>query len=198
VQRIFFQQSQTPPRLVVIAGIDRGDGSSRVAASIAEALAANATRGVCMVEANFRAPAFLGTPKPTSAHGLTTALREEGPIWSFVKPTGNERVWLLATGPLDADSPNLFNSVGMRSRCSELRAEFDFVIVDAPPLGRYADAIALAQLSDGIILILEAEETRREAAIAVVDDLRSSHIAILGAVLNQRTYPIPEPIYRRL
>ena len=48
------------------------------------------------------------------------------------------------------------------------------MIVDAPPLTRYADAIALGQLSDGIVLVLEADSTRREAALVAVENLRSS------------------------
>jgi Mrp family chromosome partitioning ATPase len=81
---------------------------------------------------------------------------------------------------------------------AELRAEFDFVIIDAPPLTRYADAIALGQVSDGLILVLEADSTRKKAAQMAVANLRSSNVQILGAVLNKRTFPIPENIYKRL
>jgi Mrp family chromosome partitioning ATPase len=58
--------------------------------------------------------------------------------------------------------------------------------------------MAIGQLTDGIVLILEAGATRREAAQAVTADLRTSKIPILGAVLNKRTFPIPEHIYKRL
>lgn len=75
----------------------------------------------------------------------------------------------------------------MRARFVELRAEFHFVIVDAPPLSRYADAIALGQLSDGMVLILEAGSTRQDAAITAVRSVRSSRVQVLGAVLNKET-----------
>jgi Mrp family chromosome partitioning ATPase len=86
----------------------------------------------------------------------------------------------------------------MESRSAELRKEFDFIIIDAPPMTRHADAIALGQVSDGLVLILEAESTRREAALAVVENLRLSQVQILGAVLNKRVFPIPEQIYSKL
>jgi Mrp family chromosome partitioning ATPase len=86
----------------------------------------------------------------------------------------------------------------MKALSAELRREFDFVIVDAPPLTRCADAIALGQLSDGVVLVLEANSTRRETALAAAESLRSSGIQIIGAVLNKRTFPIPEKIYNRL
>ena len=198
VQRIFQQQTKEPPRMVVFAGIDHGNGCSQIAASVAESLAGNAPGAVCLVEANFRSPALPTMLGTTNYHGLTDALLEQGPIRSFIKPVCNESLWLLSSGPLAADSPNLLTSERMKALSAELRKEFDFVIVDTPPLTRYADAIVLGQLSDGIVLVLEANSTRREAALAAAESLRSSGIKIIGAVLNKRTFPIPEGIYSKL
>jgi Mrp family chromosome partitioning ATPase len=72
------------------------------------------------------------------------------------------------------------------------------VLIDAPPLTRYSDAIALGQLTDGFVLVLEANSTRREAALKVSENLRAAHIQVLGAVLNKRTFPIPESLYNKL
>jgi len=198
VQRIFLQQAQESPRMVVFAGIDHGNGCSQIAASVAESLARNAPGAVCLVEANFRSPALSRMLGTTNYHGLTDALLEEGCIRSFIKPVCNESLWLLSSGPLAADSPNLLTSERMKVLSAELCKEFHFVIVDAPPLTRYADAIALGQLSDGIVLVLEANSTRREAALTVAESLRSCGIKIIGAVLNKRSFPIPEGLYKRL
>jgi Mrp family chromosome partitioning ATPase len=198
VQQVFLLQTQEPPRMVVFAGIDHGNGCSQMALSVAETLAGNARGDVCLVEANFRSPALPGMVGTTNHHGLTNALLQEEPIRSFVKPVPSSGLWLLSSGSLAADSPNLLSSERLNARVAELRREFEFVIVDAPPLTRYADAISLGQLSDGIVLVLEAESTRREAALMAVENLRSSGIQILGAILNKRTFPIPEKIYSRL
>jgi Mrp family chromosome partitioning ATPase len=138
---------------------------------------------------------MLGT---TNYHGLTDALLKEAPIRSFIKLVCNDSLWLLSSGPLAAESPSLLTSERMKALSAELRREFDFVIVDAPPLTRCADAIALGQLSDGVVLVLEANSTRRETALAAAESLRSSGIKIIGAVLNKRTFPIPERLYKRL
>jgi protein-tyrosine kinase len=198
VQRIFLQQTHEPPRMVVFAAVDHGNGCSQIAASVAGTLAQNAPGGVCLVEANFRSPALPKMLGTTNYHGLTDALLEPGSIRSFMKPVWNDNLWLISSGPIAADSPNLLTSERMRARSTELRKEFDFVIVDAPPLSRYADAIVLGKLSDGVVVVLEAESTRREAARIAVENLRSSRIPILGAVLNKRTFPIPERIYSKL
>jgi Mrp family chromosome partitioning ATPase len=185
VQRVFLQPEQKPPHMVVFAAIDHGNGCSLIAASVARALTASAPRAVCLVEANFRSPALPRMLGTTNYQGFTDALLEQGGIRSFMKQMGNGCLWLLSSGPIAADSPKLLAAERARARFLELRAEFDFVIVDAPPLSQYADAIALGQLSDGMVLVLEAESTRQDAALAAVQYVRSSRIQVLGAVLNR-------------
>jgi protein-tyrosine kinase len=185
VQRVFLQPEQKPPRMVVFAAIDHGNGCSLIAASVARALTASAPGAVCLVEANFRSPALPRMLGTTNYRGFTDALLEPGSIRSFIKPMGDGCLWLLSSGPLAADSPNLLAAERTRARFAELRAEFDFVIVDAPPLSRYADAIALGQLSDGMVVVLEARSTRQDTALTAVQNVRSSRIQVLGAVLNR-------------
>ena len=198
VQQIFLQQTKEPPRVVVFAGIDHGNGSSIICGAVGEALARNTSGDVCLVEGNFRSPGLPELFGTANHYGLTDALLREGPIRSFTGPVGQEKLWLLSSGRLAADSHDLLGSERLKTRLAELRAEFDFVLVDAPPLTRYADAIALARLSEGLVLVLEADSTRKKAALMATANLRSSNVQILGAVLNKRTFPIPDNIYSRL
>ncbi len=185
VEQIFLQPQQEAPRMVVFAAVDHGDGCSRIAASVARALTATAPGMVGLVEANFRSPSLPGMLGTTNYQGFTDALLQEGSVRSFMKPMGNGCLWLLSSGPVAIDSANLLAGARVRARFVELRAEFHFVIVDAPPLSLYADAIALGQLSDGMILVLEAGSTRQDAALTAVRSAHSSRIQVLGAVLNK-------------
>jgi len=198
VQQIFLLQTQEPPRVVVFASVDHGNGCSQICASVAEILAKNAPRPVCLVEANFRSPSLPGVFGTTNHYGLTDALLRKEPISSFVKPLSQENLWLLSAGKLAEDSPELFSSSHFQQRIAELRQEFEFVLVDAPPLTQYSDAIAIGQQADGLVLVLEANSTRREAASVITKNLRAAEIPILAAVLNKRTFPIPEKLYNRL
>jgi succinoglycan biosynthesis transport protein ExoP len=198
VQRIFLLQTQKPPRAVLFAGIDQGTGCSQVCLLVAEALRSSVSGSVCLVEANFRSPSLPNLLGTTNHHGLTDALLQEGPIRSFARPLQTDSVWLLSCGSLAPDSPNLLNSDRMKARFDELRKEFDYLLVDAPPLTRYADATALGRLTDGLVLILEANSTRKETALMVMENLRAAQIHVLGAVLNKRTFPIPASLYHRL
>jgi Mrp family chromosome partitioning ATPase len=199
VQRVFLTQTQQCPRVVAFAGINHGEGCSRICASAAEVLARSATGPVCLVEANFRSPALPALFRTTNHHGLTNSLLSEGPIRSFAKPvTADKKLWLLSSGALGLDSANLLNSERLGSRIAELRAEFEFVLIDAPPMTPYGDAVTIGPLTDGLVIILEAEATRREPALAAAEALRDAGIPILAAVLNNRVFPIPKSLYRHL
>jgi Mrp family chromosome partitioning ATPase len=197
VQRTFLQ-GQGAPRTVVFAGVDHGNGCSRLCVRIAETLASNTNGSICLVDANLRTPSLPRLFGVTNHYGLTDALLHPGPIRSFAKPLRNQKLWLLSCGSIAADSPRLLNSDHLQMRLVELRKEFDYVLIDAPPLARYGDAIALGKLTDGFVLILEANSTRREVALTVSENLRAAGIKILGAVLNKRTFPIPERLYHLL
>jgi Mrp family chromosome partitioning ATPase len=198
VQRIFVSPGQKGPRAVLFSGVDQGAGCSQICLLVAETLRSTVSGSICLVEANLRSPSLPGMLGTTNHHGLTDALLQEGPIRSFTRPLEIDNVWLLSCGSLSPDSPNFLNSDRLKARFEELRAEFDYLLVDAPSLTRYADATALGRLTDGLVLVLEANATRKEAALTVMENLRAAHIQVLGAVLNKRTFPIPESLYRRL
>jgi Mrp family chromosome partitioning ATPase len=153
---------------------------------------------VCLVDANLRAPSLPEFFGVTNHHGLVDSLRQNGSVRGYAKNLQPENLWLLSCGSLAADSSLLLNSEPMKARITELRKEFDYVLIDSPPLNTYSDGMVLGQLADGAVLVLEANVTRREVTLKVAADLRAAHIKILGAVLNKRTFAIPEALYRRL
>ena len=198
VQRVFLGQPENLFRIIVFAGIDRGNGCSRICVEAARVLAANTVGSVCLVDANFRTPSlprFLGVPDD---RGLGDSLAGESSIRSFAKQLKPSNLWLLTGGTLVPESPTLLNSGRFKLRLQELRKEFDYVLIDAPALNLYADAIALGRIADGVVVVLQADSTRRETARKGLESLRDAHIEVLGAVLNRRTFPIPDFVYRRL
>ena len=198
VQRIFLAPGAKAPRVVMFAGIDPGNGCTQICSRTAEILASNTTGSVCLVDANLRTPAVPEYFGVTNHFGLSDSLRQPGSIRSFAKRLRPDNLWLLTCGSLNGDTAILINSEVMRSRVAELRSEFDYVLIDSPALNSYADAAAIGKLADGLVLIIEANATRKEAAVRVADNLRASSVNVLGAVLNKRTFPIPESLYRIL
>jgi protein-tyrosine kinase len=198
VQQIFLSSGPKAPRAVLFAGIDQGVGCSQICLLAAETLRSTVSGSICLVEANLRSPSLPGMLGTTNHHGLTDAMIQDGSIRCFARPLEIDNVWFLSCGSLSSDSLNFLNSDRLKARFEELRAEFDYLLVDAPSLSRYADATSLGRLTDGLVLVLEANSTRKETALMVMESLRAAQIKVLGAVLNKRTFPIPESLYRRL
>jgi capsular exopolysaccharide synthesis family protein len=200
-QNIFLLGNVESPRVVTFAGVDAGNGCSWLCAHIADILASQGLGSVCVVDANLRKPAMTNLFGTSNHLGLSDALSKGGPIRDFAKPMMGENLWLLPSGSLAADqveSASLLNSETMKVRISELRNEFDYVLIDSAPLSAHVEGVMLGQLADGLVLVLEANATRRETAVRIADSLRASNVRIVGAVLNKRTFPIPESVYHLL
>jgi Mrp family chromosome partitioning ATPase len=80
----------------------------------------------------------------------------------------------------------------------ELRTEFSYVVVYGPQLSLLVDAMLRGQMADGVILILESKVTRRETARRAKENLVAANVKILGAVLNNHTFSIPESLYKKV
>ncbi|MGB9070664.1 MAG: CpsD/CapB family tyrosine-protein kinase [Candidatus Acidiferrales bacterium] len=198
VQRLFLQQPLKGPRAILFAGIEQGTGCSQICLLVAETLRSAVNGSICLVDANFRSPSLPRLLGTTNGYGLTNAVLEDGPVQDFVRPLHIANAWLLSCGSLGPGSLDLLNTQRMKARFDELRMQFDYLLIDAPSLSRYADATALGRFTDGLVLVLEANATRKETALNVMENLRAAQIQVLGAVLNKRTFPIPESLYRRL
>ena len=198
VQRIFLSQPANVCRTIVFAGVDRGNGCSRICGEAARTLAANTSRPICVVDANFRSPSlnqFFNVPE---GRGLSDCVLEQGTVRSFATQLERSNLWFLPAGFLNSESASLLYSERFVLRLQEVRREFDYVLIDAPALNLYSDAVAIGRTADGVVVVLEADSTRRESALKGLESLREAHIEVLGAVLNQRTFPIPDFVYRRL
>ena len=183
---------------MVFAAIEHGNGCSWICAQTAELLSENTPGSVCLVEANLRSPSLAQIFGVPNHRGLTDALLKDGPIADFTKRVRRSNLWLLSCGSLTPDFPSLLNSERLNKRLSELRDGFDYVLVDTPPLRQYGDAVTLGWLADGLVLVLEANSTRREFARLIAETLQATQVKLLAAVLNKRTFPIPRMLYERL
>jgi Mrp family chromosome partitioning ATPase len=130
--------------------------------------------------------------------GLADALVNPEPIRNFARQLTPSNLWMITAGSNAENQQGLLASDRMRLRIQELRSEFDFILVDTPSLAASNVAVGLGSLSDGVVLVLKANASRRESATQAVEDFQSGNAKVLGAVLNQRKFPIPNKIYNKL
>lgn len=108
-----------------------------------------------------------------------------------------ENLWRVPAGKLRELSH--VPGAGSWPHClAELREQFDYSIIQGPAASSSSEAALLGHLTDGIILVLSAHSTRKATACKIKETLQGNHSRILGAVLSERRFPVPESIYRRL
>jgi Mrp family chromosome partitioning ATPase len=203
VQRTFLAPDQRGPaaRSIVFAGVDESLGSAWLAAATAEILAAQVSGEVCLVDADLDRPSLHRVFGLSNVIGLAEGLNGHEPLRSYARRlhagTGNAP-WLMTAGSPGGGSESLLVAGRDRRRIRDLIESYDFVVMHVPDVLRHSAASILAAQVDGVVLVVEANLTRRQALRAAAGALRACGARVLGTVLNNRTFPIPEALYRRL
>ncbi len=171
------------PRTLVVSSAGRGDGKTTTSLNIAGVLALKKGERVILVEADLRRPSLgplLGLePRPGLAEFLEEKCSLDDAIVQVEQIPG---LYLLLAGSARLNPAELLDSEIWRGLCQTLRAEFTFIVLDAPPVAGVADYELLQDAADGIILVARPDHTSRPF-------LRSAYAAankekLIGVVLN--------------
>jgi len=84
------------------------------------------------------------------------------------------------------------------SNLQTLRYMYDYILVDCPSVTESGDAAYFASAVDGVVLVVEAEKTRKEQVRSALNTFEMADANVLGCVMNKRRYPIPDWLYRRV
>ena len=193
VHTLFLSGGTNSPRQVLFCGVGEGNVSARVCAQAGEVLASEVPLPVCVVDAKVHAPSLHRFFHANGAYEY----RGNGSGRLYARQIG-DNLWLISPGGLHLNGSSGCGAEPLRSRLQELRKEFAYVLIDAEPVGQQTDAAVLGQATDGVVLVLDANATRRVAALSAKEAFEAAGVRLLGTVLNNRTFPIPENLYRKL
>jgi Mrp family chromosome partitioning ATPase len=198
VQRVFPGTTQDSPRVAVFSGLGGDQGSASVCARTGELLAARGEGPVCVVDANFESPSLHRHFGTENTRGLAEAILERGPIKQYIREIEGSGLCFMPHGRTSLLLSPAEITDRFRTRIAEARASFWYVVIHAGFLGLNGTAMMISSSTDGVVLVVEANRTRRESAKRVKENLLSANVRLLGVVLNNRTYPIPKALYRML
>jgi len=198
VHRVFLSPGVDGPRTVVFSGVERGVGCTWNCAWAARALAAHVSGRVCVLDANLRHPALHREFGLGNSRGLVGALSEKNAVVSYASQWGDTNLWILPAGTDGSDLSRVCTPMEMDLRVNELESHFEFVLIDSPALNLYADALALGQMSDGLVLVLESSSTQRLAARRAKQNADAHRVKVFGAVLNRFSQNVPDLVTRIL
>jgi len=196
VQQLFLCAGADAPRSVVFTSTESGAGCTWVCGETAEIFASRIAGTVCVLDANLRRPALAQHFGVENGPGLSEALVQMDPIRAFARPLALPNLSLITAGNSREAAQGLLTSDRMRLRITELRSEYDFLLIDASAMNLANEAIGLGSMSDGVVMVLKANTSRKQGARQAIQELQGGKAKVLGAVLNQRKFPIPQALYK--
>jgi Mrp family chromosome partitioning ATPase len=185
---------------VVFSGFEQGDGPGRVTAIASDMLAEQTPNiRVCTVDADFRNPSLHDHFRISNSTGLADALQDPAVSSRFTLRV-RKNLWIMPCGmlPLRANGHSLIISEAAWAVMADLRRNFDYVLMTAGSISGSSDTLVLGQAADGVIFVIEANCTRREIAEKYKESFQAADVRVLGTVLHNRTFPIPQRLYALL
>jgi len=175
------------PRLLVVTSPGPGEGKTTVVANLGLTLALIGKR-VLLVDADVRRHQLHKFFGLHDERGLCSMLEKSQTINqsldSFVQKTAVPGLSVLSSGASATATANLLYSPDLPKLLARLKGEYDFVLIDSPPVFPVADARIVGRFADGVILVARAGQTAREAAGAAHRRLAADEVRVLGLILN--------------
>jgi succinoglycan biosynthesis transport protein ExoP len=154
--------SGRPPQVLLVSSASPGEGKSTLALNLAASLS-QFDKKVLLVEADMRRPVLRRRLGLAGADGLSTLLSDREATSGMIAVPDNPNLQLLPGGPVPPYPAELLGSHRMQTLMEEWRAEFDFIVVDSPPVLPVVDSQLLEELADATVLLARVGYTTRAA-----------------------------------
>ncbi|MDD4909184.1 MAG: CpsD/CapB family tyrosine-protein kinase [Candidatus Omnitrophica bacterium] len=174
-------------KAILITSADSKSGRSTLAANLGLAIA-QSNKKVLLIDADMRSPSLHRFFQMGNTFGLSSAIveidKDAANRWQFIKNTPQQNLYLMTSGTLPPNPPELLASERMKVLLERLKSDFDYIIFDSPPLLPVTDAAVLARICDGTILVIRSGRSFIDAVRRSKVMLSNLKANLLGAVLN--------------
>lgn len=191
---LYFSTEGEGHRVLQVTSPDKGDGKSLTVSNLAISMARSGKK-VLIIDADCRRPRQHKIFNVSQGQGLTTVIGQ-GTAWQeVVKATEVEGLSILPSGPVPSNPSELLSSPQFADLLAALRPEFDYVLLDTPPLLAVTDPCVVAGRVDGVMLVLRLARHGRPQAERAHEILVSLGVKILGVVVNGVTRQVGATIF---
>ncbi|MBI1747963.1 MAG: polysaccharide biosynthesis tyrosine autokinase [Acidobacteria bacterium] len=160
------------------------DGKTTLSNNIAIALS-QVNRSVVLIDCDLRRPRVNKSFGMRNARGLSSYLSGEVDLTSIIQNTRVPNLHVVPSGPIPLNPSELLSSDRMDMALKLLAKEFDYVIIDSPPLLAVADGYILSSIVDGVIIVAKADSIPKQVLQRTTQKLSEVNANVLGVVLNQ-------------
>lgn len=189
---ILLSSPGSPPKVIMVASTRPAEGKSSIASLMAITFALNGSR-VLLIDADLRRPAIHLRFRMGKGLGLSSVLTGKAAAQeSIVEWQELPNLHILPSGPVPPLPSELLGSDQMKELLSQLRTEYDFIMIDTPPILAVTDALILGRLADAGILVIRYGKAQKHVVRRCIDLLDRSGAHLLGAAVNVVDFAAPE------
>lgn len=183
---LMFSTTEGGCKKILITGSIPDEGKSTVCANLAIALSQTGQR-VLLIDADLRAPIqhrfFRAKPLP----GLSELLASIKPLNEVVVPIGQTTLHLIPAGTIPPNPAELLGSQNMDKLLDSLSSQYDYILLDSPPLNVVSDALNLTSKVHGTVVVVRENVTEHKQLRQSLDSLEFASAKVLGLIMNGST-----------
>lgn len=178
----FFLQGEGCKKLCVTSGA-AGEGKSITLLNLAISVA-EAGNKVLLIDADLRRPALARLMVEKSAPGLSNVLADFVGCDEAIRKDMYTNLDILFSGDVPPNPSELLGSERMRQLIEDMEKQYDYILIDTPPVNVVSDACVVANLLDGVLMLVRKDHSRRDDIKRAVDRLCLTGTKPLGFILN--------------
>ncbi len=162
----------------------RGEGKSTTSVNLSYFLAEKEQR-VLLIDGDLRIPSIARKAEIKSSPGLTDMLIGKHTDTESLKSSIHERLYILPSGDIPPNPSELLGSERMKRLLDAFTADFDYIVIDLPPVNLVSDAVSISSLLTGMIVVIREDYATKQDLEACFRQMKLSGVNILGCVMNQ-------------
>jgi len=178
-----FASVDKPLRSIAVTSAMENEGKTVTAVNLAITMSQTGIKTL-LIDADLRKPAVHKMFMAQSRTGLTSVLAGMQRIEDAFQSTQVDSLWLLTAGEKPPNPTELLQSAHMEQLHRRLTADFEYVIYDCPPVLPAVEAADVGALTDGVLVVVRADASSKDAVRQAVEQLRHARARVLGSVLN--------------
>ena len=182
--QLYFSTQGAGHQVIQVTSPNPGDGKSTLAANLAVSIAQSGKR-VVLMDCDFRKPRvhkIFHIDKPDV--GLASVISGDCELGTAIRTSEIENLFLLPCGPRPQNPAELLTSPEFQTVIDQLRAQYDFVIIDTPPVLAVSDPAVVAPRVDGVLLVFRMTKKARPTAERAREQLAALGANVLGVIVN--------------
>lgn len=170
-------------RVLTITSTGKGEGKSIIIANYAVSLA-QSKKKVLLIDCDLRRPRIHRLFEQPNKRGLTNILLRECEPTEAIQTTDVENLFMISSGPIPPNPSEILASKRLIELINQFKLAFDYILIDAPPVGVVTDAAVLSHVTDGYIVVAAISVTNKEGVRMALETLRNVNGNIVGVVAN--------------